>query len=413
MAQNNIIRDGLPMYDEWIWPNTKWISPHAGTTDRLISIRTSASILKYTLCCAFLVSLLSGCAFLLPAPKVTFRDSKLPARYLRGVFHVHSTFSKDSRASLNRVIKLANNAGLDFVIVTDHNTLAGRDVYHSMNPPDIPLLIFGNEITTVDGHLIALGVHKEPEHEIDDTQELVHWIHSNGGFAVIAHPLSSKRPWTNWELQDLDGIEVYNFGHALYKTNKLKLVTSSLLLGPTPFLNTNLDSPHHTLRFWDSLLSAPTRRLVATAATDAHLKLADVPIMRGLFRQAIRSVTLYVQADRLNEGDILRNLMEGNSFIVFESLGTAHDFSFNAVAPAQSYNLGAAIPPHLTTTFSVIANNADEIRLIRDGHLVKQTHSETLRYSSKEPGAYRVEAYRKKKIWIISNPIYKSSVKPI
>ena len=145
-----------------------------------------------------LLSLLtSGCAFLLPTKNLTFPKTISPPKYLRGVFHVHSVFSQDSRATLENVIEVAQERDLDFVIISDHDTVAGREVFSEMERSRTPLLIFGNEITTTDGHLIALGVNQTPSFHWN-SQELVNWIHNRGGYAIIAHPFSRKRPWTNW-----------------------------------------------------------------------------------------------------------------------------------------------------------------------------------------------------------------------
>ncbi len=50
------------------------------------------------------------------------------------------------------------------------------------------------------------------------------------------------------------------------------------------------------------------------------------------------------------------------------------------------------------------------IRLVKDGKVVKEVSGDTLTFSTDEPGAYRVEVYRrflgKLRGWIFSNPIY-------
>ena len=347
--------------------------------------------------------LTSGCAFLLPTKNLVFDETVSPPKYLRGVLHVHSVFSLDSRATLEKILEVAKDAQLDFVIITDHNTVAGKEAYMAVRRPTTPLLIFGNEITTTDGHLIALGVDETPDFS-GNSQELVDWIHKRGGYAIIAHPFSRKRPWMNWELRNVDGIEVYNFGHALYAKNKFQLACTALALWPTPFVVNNIRLPNGVLEFWDSLLSKG--RVAALGAADAHLKFADAPIMRGMFRRAISAVTLYVQSDGLYEKRILENLIHGDSFSVFEGLGSASNFSFEVIASPPSWHSGRVVKTNRTITLSVRAPNAEEIRLICNGQVVKHIQGEALKANHGEPGAYRVEVYRKKKLWIISNPIY-------
>ena len=350
-----------------------------------------------------LLFLNSGCAFLLPSQRITFRNQVSPPKYLRGAFHVHSIFSNDSKATLNGIIDYAKESDLDFVIVTDHNTTAGMDVYSTMERPEVPILIFGNEISTRDGHLIALGIRETPPPDLN-SERLIDWIHGHGGFAVIAHPLSTKRPWTNWELQGVDGIEVFNFGHSLYAKKKIQLIGTSLFFWPNAFVKKHIETSGDTLSLWDSQLLK--NRVSGLAATDAHLKLVDAPIFRGLFRQALRSATLYVVSEQLNEKAIIRNLVEGNSFSVFESLGVVSDFSFKAITGNKSYHSGQTVKAHLPLTFFIRASGANKIHLVCNGKVIKQIDGESLKFLCNEAGAYRVEIFRKKRLWIISNPIY-------
>ena len=292
---------------------------------------------------------------------------------------------------------------MDFVIVSDHDTIAGRHRYRDMEQTAGPMLIFGNEITTPDGHLIALGTKEEPPQEMT-TQALIDWIHLNGGYAVVAHPFSKKRPWTNWQVSGIDGMEIYNFGHTLYGKNKFRLLGTSLFFGPASFLKDSIELPLDTLKFWDSMLGRGP--IAAVAATDAHLKLLNAPPMRGVFKQALRAVTLYVSADQFSEQALLDNLMHGRSFIVFESLGTALNFSFKAKTPDQFFQSGQTITTRLPATFHVEAPEAHEIRLLRDGKIIDRTDGEFLRSPGKGPGAYRVEVFRREKLWILTNPIF-------
>ena len=205
------------------------------------------------------------------------------------------------------------------------------------------------------------------------------------------------------ELRDIDGIEVFNFGHALYAKNKFQLACTGLFFGPTQFVMNNIELPKGALDFWDSLLSKG--RVAALGASDAHLKLAAVPIAQGMFRRAMSAVTLYVQTDQVCEKSILENLIHGNSFSVFEGLGAASDFSFEATA-LTSLHSDHLLKTKRPLTFSVRAPHAEKIRLIHNGQVIADVKSETLRTHNDEVGAYRVEVYRKNKLWIISNPVY-------
>src|SRR5204863_8009053 len=71
-----------------------------------------------------------------------------------GVVHVHTTLS-DGAATPDEVIAAAREAGLQFVVITDHNNLDAKkwEGYH-----DGLLVIVGTEVSTTAGHLLGLGI---------------------------------------------------------------------------------------------------------------------------------------------------------------------------------------------------------------------------------------------------------------
>src|SRR3954466_16340552 len=78
---------------------------------------------------------------------------------VRGIIHVHTNRS-DGTGPVDDVIRAAADAGLQFVIVTDHGDAPGA--------PDIPvyrngvLYIDAVEISTRNGHVLGLGLPKAP-----------------------------------------------------------------------------------------------------------------------------------------------------------------------------------------------------------------------------------------------------------
>ncbi len=74
----------------------------------------------------------------------------------RGAIHVHTTFS-DGAAGVEEVAAAAVEAGIDFLVVTDHNPMRPEQ-----RPDDgwygSVFVIFAEEISTDQGHLLAFGV---------------------------------------------------------------------------------------------------------------------------------------------------------------------------------------------------------------------------------------------------------------
>jgi hypothetical protein len=321
----------------------------------------------------------------------------------RGVFHVQSTYSHDSQASLDFIRASARKAGLDFVVVTDHNTLEGMEHYKKAGDFSSPLLIFGNEISTVDGHLIALGVH-EPTPGDRTSENLINWIHRQGGYAVLAHPTGKKKPWINWQVQDWDGMEVYNFADDFYRGNKIKIVVKAIFLSPDSFLSRTVKVPRESLKVWRSELKS--RPVAAFGGANAHLKVKLAGWTPENFLLYLKSVTTYVYAESLDEKAILDALGKGRSFMALEALGSAKDFSYLIKTGQAVYGPGEHVKLETPAALSVMLPKEARIELYRSGELLKEADGNELKTVLEQPGTYHVEVYAGKKLWIYSNPIY-------
>jgi hypothetical protein len=315
----------------------------------------------------------------------------------RGVCHVHTNFSHDSEATLVFVIQQASELNLDFVIVTDHNSLKGVEAYQKMKHPERPLLIFGDEISTSDGHLIALGIHEEPPKGIS-SKELVNWIHARGGYAILAHPFSKGHPWKNFEIEGWDGFEIYNFGHKLFEENAVDFYLRSFSKNEKSLLESVQNIPGEHFSFWAQHLRK--RPIAALGGTDAHLKRS-----KKVFSSALQSVTMYVLTKALDEKEIVEAVGSGRSFVVFETLGEAREFSFEARAHGEIFYQGDRFQTRGDVSFRVHVPVPATVRLVRDDAVVSQQETTNLRFLASEPGAYRVQVYREGRFWIISNPI--------
>jgi len=77
--------------------------------------------------------------------------------YLRGVIHCHSHYSFDSTTSISTYLRIAKRHQLDFIILTDHDTIAGASALkaaaaESMPDLEVPLAA---EYLTDEGDVIA------------------------------------------------------------------------------------------------------------------------------------------------------------------------------------------------------------------------------------------------------------------
>jgi predicted metal-dependent phosphoesterase TrpH len=122
--------------------------------------------------------------------------------------HVHTAASYDSAAPVGAVLRAARRAGLDAVAITDHDTMAGARA--AVRAARELTVVPGVEVSTADGHLLALGVESRPGPG-RPFEETVAAVRERGGVAVVPHPFQRSRHGVSRRaLTDCDGIEAYN-----------------------------------------------------------------------------------------------------------------------------------------------------------------------------------------------------------
>jgi Predicted metal-dependent phosphoesterases (PHP family) len=105
-----------------------------------------------------------------------------------GNLHVHTVYS-DGTADHRGVARAAARAGLDFVVVTDHNVwVHGVEGY-----TDGVLLLVGEEVHSVRrypqvNHLLVYGAEAELAPRAADPQQLIQEVDERGGICFLAHP---------------------------------------------------------------------------------------------------------------------------------------------------------------------------------------------------------------------------------
>ncbi len=111
------------------------------------------------------------------APTLASQPERLPytpnaglgggPRWYAGDFHVHSRESGDATPPLDEIAELARTRGLDFVEISDHNTLTQLEfmVDAQSRHPDL-LFVPGMEFTTYAGHANAIGATAWVDHKI-------------------------------------------------------------------------------------------------------------------------------------------------------------------------------------------------------------------------------------------------------
>ncbi|MFB6089933.1 MAG: CehA/McbA family metallohydrolase [Halobellus sp.] len=126
--------------------------------------------------------------------------------------HVHSEGSYDGSDPVELLLEQAAEIGLDAVVVTDHDVIH-ESVRAAELAPQYGLVgIPGVEVSTADGHLLALGIEEMPPRRAP-MADTVDWVRERGGVAIVPHPFQRSRHGVRKRrLRDVepDAIEVYN-----------------------------------------------------------------------------------------------------------------------------------------------------------------------------------------------------------
>jgi len=131
---------------------------------------------------------------------------------LRVEFHCHTNSSEDSLTSPKKLVDICRRKGIDRVVVTDHNSIAGARAAHLLDPE---LVIVGEEILTTKGEILAAYVTEEIPPFLSPRETIKH-LKSQGAFISISHPFDKLRKggWQEGDLHeiisDVDAIEVFN-----------------------------------------------------------------------------------------------------------------------------------------------------------------------------------------------------------
>lgn len=137
-------------------------------------------------------------------------------------FHCHTYASKDSLTRPADLIAMARRKGIDRVIVTDHNSIAGAREAHGIDPE---LVIVGEEIMTTKGEILAAFVKEEVPPDLTPL-ETINILNEQGAFISVSHPFDELRKggWMENDLLEIlplvDAIEVYNSRCMLPRFNR-------------------------------------------------------------------------------------------------------------------------------------------------------------------------------------------------
>jgi hypothetical protein len=333
---------------------------------------------------------------------------------VRGVIHVHTSRS-DGTGSVDDVVRAAASAGLTFVIVTDHGD--------GTRTPDLPdyrrgvLYIDAVEISTTNGHLVALGLPKSPYPLAGDARDVVEDVHRMGGLAIAAHPGSPRRElqWTDWTVP-VDGLEWLNADSEWRDEQPWTLarVLFTYPFRPAQALALLLDRPQGIMQRWDAL--ARQRPVFGIPAADAHARVGvrslgepydtagslHFPSYANSFREfSFTLPDVALTGDAVADARIvLDGIRRGAFYSTIDALAGPAELRISASGGGIRVNAQAP--------------DGARIELLRNGTIVATGMGGTLERGV-DPAVYRVEVMLPDAPgtppvpWMVSNPMYLTS----
>ncbi len=338
-----------------------------------------------------------------------------PVHEIVGAIHIHSDYSDGTR-TIPEITKIAGSVGLDYLFFADHMTLKplhdGLEGWYGNT-----LALIGYEINDSNNinHYLAFGLKKILDPELN-APEYVRGVKQAGGIGFIAHPDEIRYafpehppyPWTHWEVEEYDGIEIWN--HSSEWLEKLTPTNKYLhIIRPRSTLN---GPPEVTLKRWDELNKK--RSVPGIGGIDAHA----YPYKWGPFTFKIFPYKILCKAIRTHfllpreiprdveqaKSLIFDALIKARSFVSHYRWGDARGFRFFARQGENTHYMGDSIE-NGTVEFVITSPLRGTIIMKRDGETIGSTRGRSFQFQTHEKGAYRVEITRRNKAWIFSNHI--------
>jgi hypothetical protein len=301
-------------------------------------------------------------------------------RLLKGDLHTH-TIASDGVLTLEGLGRHAVRHNLDFLAVTDHNTLTPKDAL-----PNIEglTMIPGVEWSHYQGHANFLGVDQPFDgpfftHNFDETLAIFQSARERGALITINHPFEDSSPF-KFDLTSVpfDALEVWN--------------------GPMR------ESNFRSVGLWEHLLGAGLKVPIC-GGSDYH---------RDRLFQILGGPTTCVYAQSNNPADILSAVRKGRSFITFAPEGPTLQLTCGEAI------MGDSVPWETGQVLEIDLDGLEEGDVVR---LVKVGESVDL-FTAPSAGAFKAQhpitgpGFVRLEVWrsflpgipglpaLLSNPIY-------
>ncbi len=299
--------------------------------------------------------------------------------------HMH-TIHSDGSGTHQEIADAAIKAGLDAVIVTDHNKLVLEEEGYYTSRQGKVLVLVGEEIHDRErvpqkNHLLVFGVKKDISEFSPDPQKLINAVNKAKGLSFLAHPTDPAAPlfkqgdysWEDWNVKNFTGLELWN-GFSEFKS-LLQSKSAAVWYAYQP--NRIARGPHQkTLKIWDDLTSRG-QKIVAIGGSDAHAMAGKMgPFRKTVFPYYFHflGVNTHLLIESPFSGDLQKDkdliydaLRMGHGFVGYDLPYPTRGFRFNASGKNRAATMGDEINLSDGITLQITLPKIAECVLIRNG----------------------------------------------
>ncbi len=367
----------------------------------------------------------------IPGRAELFHDTHVlndSAQWYRGEMHAYSHYGVGTE-SVAELVRRAERAGLDFLAITDRNTLAAtRDPgFQSDRIALLPAMEWG---TDEMGVALVYGPRTKPDPPTNmrAAQAECIRVQAQGGAWVIAHPTFPTKPW-QWGLSFVNGVQLW------FRNWREAPPMSLAHLGEPAKERLNGQLVHSI-----AAAAAAINHGEMSANAQANL-FYDYELVRGLMACAIGgsgsgspSVPLgkpvtYIHARELSVPGLLEGLRLGRTYISSGVDGPRLLFGADVLNNGViDVSMGGVVPLNVEVTFEVAVHNAvgKKLQVLKNGRPIRtvpiNTRDAGIRFTRfpTSDAAYRVriisaadprdKGFGPLQIHAISSPIYARNI---
>ena len=347
------------------------------------------------------------------------------SRWYRGELHAHSDYGRGAE-SVRELIRRAERSRLDFLAITDRNTLAAAHDpdFKSKSVVLIPAMEWGSE---EKGLALIYGPATIPKQTnvFAEAQAIALRVQAQGGIFAIAHPFFPTSPW-QWGLTWVNAVEVWcrDWRHVppivlshleewLKARQDGRLIHSMAMAAATAGHSAN----GQAALFWDLELSRGLKAGLIGGSNSASPK---VPL---------GSPVTYVLADEKSLNGILDGLRRGRTIVARDLKAPVLNLTADILDDGtMDVGIGGVVPLHIPSRFYVTVEGAKGKRLeillnglpIRSRGIPSDEFTLTFRIVPESYAAYRARIVETPKemafghldMVAMTSPIYAQEVIP-